>query len=520
MNTEIILKTNNLGKKYGENLVLHDINFSICKGECHAVVGENGAGKTTLMNILGGIIHPSFGNFEFYGKTYQKVEPRQSIDIGISIIHQDFALVPTLSVKENIFLSKLKGNALGIIQNYSGLEREARKILERLNVEDRILPSDLVGNLSTSHQQIVEIAKALSENPKLLIMDEPTTSLTKSEVKRLFRIINTIKNEGISIIYVSHILEEVQEISDRITVLRDGGYVGTKVTYETDIPEIISMMVGRKIDLYQVKDRSNKHQDSKVVLEVNHLTVDGVLHDINFQLHEGEILGFAGLVGSGRSEVAKALFGLYRQSRGKIIINGKNALIQSPEDAMSMGIGLLPEDRRMQGMIPTMTVLENMSLACLRSLSKIGITPNKKENELAKKYLKFLNIKTYGVNTPITSLSGGNQQKVILAKWLATNSIILIVDEPTQGIDVGSKSEIHAILKSLAEKGVSIILISSELPEIMSLSDRILVMKQGAITGTFDIENATQEKIMFLATIGCEQPAQDEDEKAREEVCQ
>ena len=505
MKNEIILKTSSLSKKYGNNTVLRDIDIEIKRGECHAVVGENGAGKTTLMNLLGGIATPTSGNFEFYRTKYTKVDPRESIDIGISIIHQDFALVPTLSVKENIFLSKLKGNFLGIIKNYSELDREAGKILQRLGEEENIRPSDIAGNLSTSKQQIVEIAKALGENPKLLIMDEPTTSLTKSEVRNLFRIINSIKKEGISIIYVSHILEDVVEISDRITVLRDGEYVGTKETNATDISEIITMMVGRKVDLYDVKKKNEVKKNAKNALEVRDLGVEDVIKNVSFVLKEGEILGFAGLVGSGRSEVAKAVFGFYPKTTGKILIDEKEVKIGSPREAMDMGIGLLPEDRRWQGFIPSMSVMQNMSLSSLKDIAKAGVPSIKKEKELVDMYMKYLNIKTHSVHAPIMSLSGGNQQKVVLSKWLATKSRVLIVDEPTQGIDVGSKSEIHKILKSLTREGVAVILISSELPEILSLSDRIIVMRQGTKSGELDISEATPERIMYLATVGVDE---------------
>ena len=502
MEKQAVLTTVGLGKKYGDNVVLRGVNLEVFKGECHAVVGENGAGKTTLMNILGGIIHPSEGHFDFYGKTYRKVDPRESIDIGVGIVHQDFALVPTLSVKENIFLGKLKGNFLGVIKNYRGLEQEARKILARLGEEENIKPNDVVGALSTSKQQIVEIAKALSEHPKLLIMDEPTTALTKAEIKNLFRIVAAIKKDGISIVYVSHILEEVFEISDRISVLRDAELVGTKETGKTSIPDVIKMMVGRKIDLYEIKTSSRVKTEEPPVLEVSGLTVTGRIEGVSFCLKRGEILGFAGLVGSGRSEVAKAIFGFYPNTKGKILLGGKEAKIRTPWDAMKLGIGLLPEDRRWQGFIPTMSVMQNMSLAAIRDISKAGVPSIRKERELTDMYIKFLNIKTRSVHTPILKLSGGNQQKVILCKWLATKSKVLIVDEPTQGIDVGSKSEIHKILKDLAETGMSVILISSELPEILSLSDRIVVMRQGKKSGELAIGEATQEKIMYLATMG------------------
>ena len=503
MENNILLKTSNIFKKYGENTVLNNICIEVKKGEVHALVGENGAGKTTLMNILSGIVNPTSGNFEFNGKIIMTLSTREAINMGISVIHQELALVPTLSVFENIFLSKLKGKILGIITNFGELKNKAFILLSRLGEEKNISVTDRVELLNSSHQQVVEIAKALSQDPKLLIMDEPTASLTKNEVQNLFRIINNLRNDGISIIYISHILEEVFEISDRITVLRDGEYIGTKNKNDSNIQEIIKMMVGRKLELY-IKKESAVSEKVENVLEVKDLEVSSLFRNINFNLKKGEILGFSGLIGSGRSEVARAIFGAYKNVKGRIILNGKEVKIKNPGDALRAGIGMLPEDRRLQGFIYTMNIGQNLSLAILNRISKAGFVNLKKEKELISKYVKLLSIKAASINSPILSLSGGNQQKVVFAKWLAANTKILIVDEPTQGIDVGTKSEIHNILRELAGKGISVILISSELPEILSLSDRIIVMRSGIITGQMSINEATQEKIMYLSAVGAE----------------
>ncbi|MCL4378181.1 MAG: sugar ABC transporter ATP-binding protein [Actinobacteria bacterium] len=503
MENNIILKTNNILKKFGDNTVLNNICIEIKKGEVHAIVGENGAGKTTLMNILSGIVSPTSGSFEFDDKTITTLSTRDAINMGISVIHQELALVPTLSVYENIFLSKLRGRALGFITNFGELKSKALDLLARLGEEKNIRINDRVEMLNSSHQQIVEIAKALSQDPKLLIMDEPTASLTENEVQNLFRIINNLKNEGISIIYISHILEEVFEIAERISVLRDGEYMGTKIKKESSIDEIIKMMVGRKLDLYHKKESEDIKKGERI-LEVKDLEIPSLFRNINFYLKRGEILGFSGLVGSGRSEVARAIFGAYKNVKGKIILEGREVKINSPKNALRMGIGMLPEDRRAQGFVCTMNISQNLSLAVLYRLAKSGFVKIKKEKELVDKYIKLLNIKAASINSPILSLSGGNQQKVVFAKWLAVNTKILIVDEPTQGIDVGTKSEIHNILSELAAKGISIILISSELPEILSLSDRIIVMRLGRITGELSISKATQEKIMYLSAVNSE----------------
>ena len=497
----IILKTNNITKKFGNNTVLKNINIEIKEAECHAIVGENGAGKTTLMNILSGIVKQTSGNFKFFGKNIDSLNIRTGIDMSNREIHQDLALIPTLTVAENIFLSKLKSKFFGIMTDFLEIGKKSKTILQRLGESENIKVSQKVKNLNSSQQQIVEIAKALSENPKLLIMDEPTAALTKKEVKNLYRIINSLIKDGISVIYISHILEEVFKISNSITVLRDGNLIDTKKTKETNINEVIKMMVGRKLNLYKKKKISVSKQN-KIILSVENLTFEPLFSNINFDLRKGEILGFSGLVGSGRSEVINAIFGSYGKIKGKIVLKGKEVKIRTPREAMNLGIAMLPEDRRNQGFINTLNIGKNLSLANLQKLSRFGVVNLREENKLIKKYIKLLDIKTQSSNNSIFSLSGGNQQKVVFSKWLATNAEILMVDEPTQGIDVGTKSEIHNILKELAKDGISIILVSSELPEILTLSDRILVMKRGNKSGEINIENATQEKIMYLSTVG------------------
>jgi ribose transport system ATP-binding protein len=501
MDKEIILKTNGIGKKFGDNTVLRNIDLDVKKGECHAIVGENGAGKTTLMNILNGVVKPNWGDFYFNGEIIKDILPRESIKMGISVIHQEAALVPTLTVAENIFLSKLKGKFMGFIPNYKEIQKRSIEILKKLGESKSINVKNKVENLNSSKKQIVEIAKAISEDPKLLIMDEPTSSLTRKEVANLFRIIKDLKNEGISIIYISHILEEVFEIADRITVLRDGEYVGTQKAKESTIGQIISMMVGREINLYQKKQNHIKNE-SEVVLSIRNITKEPFFKDVSFDLKKGEILGFSGLVGSGRSELANAIFGTYGPIKGDIFLDGKRVNINSPKKAINMGIGMLPEDRKMQGFIYSLSIGKNISLANLHTLSNFGIISTAKERKMVNYYMKLLKIKAESTNSSIMSLSGGNQQKVVFAKWLATKAKLFIIDEPTRGIDVGTKSEIHNILRDLAKEGISIILISSELPEILSLSDRVIVMRLGRISGELKIEEANQENIMRLSAVG------------------
>ncbi len=493
-----ILNFHKITKHFGGVTALEDVSFEVCEGECHAIVGENGAGKTTLLNILGGDISPDSGFLEFKGEKFDQLDPRGSISLGINVIHQELALIGPLNVMENIFLENLQGKYPWIIKSQKKLKKETTEILNMLGCE--INPYEIVENLSTSKKQIVEIAKALSTNPKVLVMDEPTSSLTQMETKKLFEIINALKNRGISIIFVSHRLNEVKEISDSVTVIRDGRYIGTVLTKDTSIDEIIKMMVGRKIELYQKLD--SKEGKNLVVLEVNGLTRVPFFEDINFYARSGEILSFSGLVGAGRTELVESIFGYVPSEQGQIRVNGKPCQINSPKFAMKLGIGLLPEDRKINGIINTMVVRENTSIAVLPKLSRFSFVDKKKEDEIVEQFVKVLNIKTQTVEESITNLSGGNQQKVMLARWLATQVRIFIVDEPTQGVDVGAKAEIHKLLRELSSQGVAVIVISSDLPEVLSISDRILVMRKGQLIGELSSSEATEEKIMTMATVG------------------
>jgi len=498
MGENVVLKFSEITKHFGGVTALNSVSFEILKGECHAVVGENGAGKTTLLNILGGDINPDTGFLELGGEHFDQLDPRKSISLGINVIHQELALIGPLSVTENILIENLEGKYPGFVKKQGKLKQAAKRIVDMLGCEIDL--EELVENLSTSKKQIVEIAKALSTNPKILVMDEPTSSLTQNETENLFNIINSLKKRGISIIFVSHRLNEVKKISDRVTVIRDGNYIGTVKTEETTIDAIIRMMVGRKVELYQ--KRNSQEGENPVVLEVQNLTREPYFRDISFHARGGEVLSFSGLVGSGRTELAESIFGFLPAVSGEIHVFGKSCHIDSPQAAMALGIGLLPEDRKINGVIDTMVVRENTSIAVLPKLSKFGFVNKREENKLVKRFVNVLNIKTQTVEESVTNLSGGNQQKVILARWLATQVKVLIVDEPTQGVDVGAKAEIHKLLRELADQGVAVIVISSDLPEVLSISDRVLVMQVGKLTGELQSSEVSEEKIMTLATVG------------------
>jgi ribose transport system ATP-binding protein len=493
-----ILKLDRISKRFGGVIALEDVSFEVAEGECHAIVGENGAGKTTLINILNGAISPDSGSFEFRGETFDGLDPLTSMQRGLSVIHQELALVEPLSVMENIFIGDLSGKFRGFVKSQKVLRTETEHILESLGSD--VNPGDLIENLSTSRKQIVEIAKALVTNPKLILMDEPTSSLTRGETRKLFETINILKKRGISIIFVSHRLNEVKEISDRITVIRDGHYIGTVYTDGTSVDQVIRMMVGREIELYE----KLQHEESgkKVILEVRGLTKEPFFSNISFSARGGEILAFSGLVGAGRTELAESIFGFLHLDSGEIRIHGKPCTVKSPKDAMRHGIGLLPEDRKIAGIIDSMSVRENLSIAVLPKLSRLGFVKKSAEDKIVDKFVKLLEIKTANVEDAITNLSGGNQQKVMIARWMASEVAILMVDEPTQGVDVGVKAEIHKLLRELALRGVAVIVISSDLPEVLSIADRIIVMRNGKLIGEIDSGEATEENIMTMATIG------------------
>lgn len=473
---------------------LNHCHFDINRGEVHALVGENGAGKSTLMKILAGIYQKDSGEVFYDGRPVDFSTPKEAQDAGIGIIHQELNLMPHLTVAENIFIGK--EFTKGILIDQNAINREAKQLLKSLNLD--IDPRARVMDLTVAKQQMVEIARALSYDSKLIIMDEPTSSLTESEIEELFRFIRDLKAKGRAVVYISHRMDEVFAISDRITVMRDGQYVGTFNTKETDRDTIIKMMVGRAIYI-QPKVQSMVGEDAPVVLEARNLK-SSVVKDVSFKLRKGEILGFAGLVGAGRTETARLIFGADPKQGGEVFIKGRKVQINSPQDAVNNGIGYLSEDRRRFGLAVGLPVDVNITMASLEDYIDRGIINFKKERETASKYVKKLNIKTPSVRQLVRNLSGGNQQKLVVAKWLIRNCDILIFDEPTRGIDVGAKSEIYKLMDELAREGKSIIMISSELSELLRMSDRIIVMCEGVKTAELNIEEATQEIIMKYAT--------------------
>lgn len=493
---DYILDTKDITMEFSGVKVLDRINMKVQKGNIHAIVGENGAGKSTLMKILSGVYQPTSGTLFYDGKHVKFDIPKDAKKAGINIIHQEFSLVPYLNAVENIFLgNEIKSN--GILSK--GLMRiKASELLGRLNADiDLRVP---VSELSVANQQYVEIAKAISTETKLLIFDEPTASLTGKEIENLFELINNIKKQGVTILYISHHLDEIFQIADQFSCLRDGILVGTKNVKETTKQEMVKMMVGREIN-QAFPDKPLKI-DNEVILGVKGLSNEHVT-DISFELKKGEILGIAGLVGSGRTETIRALIGADKKHQGEITIKGNITKINSPAHALKNGIGLIPESRKTQGLVLDATIKNNITIAILDKLiGKIPIISQKNEKEIVKKSISDLSIKASSMNQNVRKLSGGNQQKVVLAKWINTDTEILIFDEPTRGIDIGAKEEIYKLLRKLTKQGLSIIMISSELPEVIGMSDRVLVMYKGKIAAEIDGSEATQEKIMYYGTGG------------------
>ena len=492
-----VLEMRDIIKTYPGVTALSGVSFDVLPGEVHALVGENGAGKSTLMKILAGADTKDSGHIILQGSEAHISSPQEAMRLGISIVYQEFNLVPYMNAAENIYLGREPASAIPGVIDFGKMYRDAEAVIQELGVAIDVRAP--MNQLSVAQQQMVEIAKATSRRSRIIAMDEPSATLTEHELADLFALIKRLKAEGVSIIYISHRLEEVFEIADRVTVFRDGALVATKSVADTDREDIIRMMVGREL-----KDKIPKvvAEVGDVALELKHLSRTGVLKDINLQVRRGEVLGIAGLVGAGRTEVARAMFGADPIDSGQIIVDGKAVKIRSPRHAISLGIGLVTEDRKALGLVLGMAVRENISLANLGVLSRLGFVNRRKEREVAKKYVEDVLIKTPSIEQAVQNLSGGNQQKVVLAKWLFTESRVLIFDEPTRGIDVGAKTEIYQLMNRLAENGVAIIMISSELPEILGMSDRILVMHEGEIAGELSREEATQEQIMHLATGG------------------
>ena len=491
---EIILSVKNITKSYPGVIALDNVSLDFIKGEIHAIAGENGAGKSTLIKIITGATQADRGEIEVLGVKHKGFSPREAqTKLGISAIYQEFTLISELSVAENVFLGKEIENGFFIDKKKMYIETE--RILEKLGV--KINPSTLVKNLSVAYQQIVEIAKSLSQNVKILIMDEPSAPLTTNEVKHLFKLVRVLKKQGVSIIYISHRLPEIFELSDRTSVMRDGRLIKTIDTAQVDRKELISLMVGRELgETYP----QNSHFSKDVLLEVKNLSTSKLLKNINFKLHKSEILGFGGLVGAGRTELARAIFGADPLTNGEIYVNGRKIENKKPGKAVENSIALVPEDRKQHGILAGMSVKENITFSSLKKLTPFILINNKEENKIASSFKEKLRIATPNLFQKVKNLSGGNQQKVVLAKWLATQCEIIIFDEPTRGIDVGAKQEIYELIKRLAEDGKGIIFISSEMPELLGMSDRIIVMREGEIMGTFGKGEATQHAILDMAS--------------------
>lgn len=491
---EYIVELEHIRKSFPGVLALDDVKFNLKSGEVLALLGENGAGKSTLMKILSGVYTRDEGSVKIFGKEYGDIHPKLAQEIGVAIIHQELNMCSHLTVAENIFLGREKIHS-GVLDNRK-MNAEAKKILDNLKID--LDPSTIVGDLAVSKQQMVEIAKALSTNAKVLIMDEPTSALTSKEIDDLFRIIHKLKDDGCGIVYISHRLEELQHIVDRVTVMRDGKYIMTANFKDISMQDIISNMVGREI---KEKFPRVECKRGKKILEVKNLNAGKLVRNVSFDLYEREIVGIAGLMGAGRTETTRALFGVDEKDSGQVILDGKEIYIKCPDDAIKAGIVLAPEDRKKDGLCVGLSVRDNIALPNLDILcNKLGVVNRKKEKKMSDKAISDLKVKLPNAEVNAGSLSGGNQQKVVVGKWLARQSRVVIFDEPTRGIDVAAKVEIYNLMNELKRQGIGVIFVSSEMPEVMGISDRILVMCDGKITGELNTKEATQDQILKYAT--------------------
>lgn len=494
MGSQNIVEIEHMMKSFPGVKALDDVSFSLRAGEVMALLGENGAGKSTLMKILSGVYQKDEGTIRVFDQEVREMTPQKATELGIAIIHQELNMCQHLSVAENIFLGKEKVKNLVLSQKE--MNQESAAILERLNID--LDPTTIVGSLAVSKQQMVEIAKALSVNAKILIMDEPTSALTSKEIDDLFTIIRKLKSEGCGIVYISHRLEELRHIVDRVTIMRDGKYITTMDFDQNRMDEIISHMVGREI---KEKFPRVTCQKGKKILEIKNLNAGRMVRDINLELYEGEIVGIAGLMGAGRTETTRAIFGVDEKQSGQIFLDGKEVRIHNALDAIEAGIVLAPEDRKKDGLCTKLSIQDNIALPNLDILcSKLGVVNRRKEQEMTRKAVDSLQIKLASVEADAGSLSGGNQQKVVVGKWLARDSRVVIFDEPTRGIDVAAKVEIYHLMNELKKQGIGVLFVSSEMPEIMGISDRILVMCDGRITGEMEASEVTQDKILKYAT--------------------
>lgn len=490
----IDLRVESISKEYPGVRALDGVSIDLRPGEVHAIIGENGAGKSTLIKLLSGALEPTSGAIIVDGERYDRLTPQLARALGIAVIYQEFTLFPNLSAADNVFLGEFITK--GPILDRKTMAVKATQLFDRLGVN--IAPTTLVENLTTGYQQIVEIAKALSKEARLLIMDEPSAPLTSTEVDAMFRIVEALKAEGMTIVYISHRMDEIFRLSDRVTVLRDGQYIATKNTAETTKNELITLMVGRELsEGYPARD----HAIGAASLTVKGLSGNGV-RDINFEVLEGEILGFAGLIGAGRTELMELIFGSKPVQAGSVDLHGKSVLSLNPSQAIRNGIALVPEDRKRHGLVLEFSITQNISLPLLKNMSKFGVIPASQENILAKDYMRELRIKAPSGHEIVGNLSGGNQQKVVLAKWLATNPDVFIFDEPTRGIDIGARHEIYMIMNRLASEGKTILMISSDMEELIGMSDRVIVLREGAQQGVLEHQDITQEAILALASEG------------------
>lgn len=496
MKQENVLEMKNINISFFDVQVLHDVNFSLKPGEIHALMGENGAGKSTLMKILNGVYKATSGEIYIDGKKTAIHSPNDARDFGISFMHQEILMAGNMTIAENIYMG-VEPVSKGFV-DIKTMNEKAQEMLDSLGL--KLSAQQQVGLLSVAQQQMIEIARALSFHAKIIVMDEPTSSLTNREVEVLFEQIKKLKEQNISVVYISHKMDEIEAICDRITVLRDGRYIGTENIKEVSIDKIVSMMVGREIgNMYD----SKSHHGTETILEVKNLS-NYYLNDISFELKKGEILGFAGLVGAGRTELARAIFGIDPVDSGEIWLKGEKISCKNPQEAIRLGIGLVPEDRKKQGLVLMHSVAYNLTLAIVDTFIKGFHVNYKKEQEIIDQYANKLSIKMSSPEQKCINLSGGNQQKVVISKWLATGADVLILDEPTRGIDVGAKSEIYHLISELADKGIAVIVISSELPEVINLSSRVVIMHEGRLLNVLDKEkeDITQEKIMMCIAGG------------------
>lgn len=491
----LLLQLKNITKRYPGVVALNHVNLDVVKGEVHALVGENGAGKSTLIKVCTGAVAPNEGQIVIRGREFASLTPRLSEQMGIAVIYQEFNLVDGLSVAENIFL----GRAIrkGIVIDRKAMAKQAAKIFRQLDID--IDPNELVANLTVGYQQLVEIAKAVSQKAEILIMDEPSAPLTQAEAESLYALIEKLKASGVTIVYISHRMKEVFRLSDRITVMRDGQIIETVNTADTNLHDLVKLMVGR--ELTETYPNRKDCVSDEVLLEVENLSGNGV-HDINLHIRKGEVLGLAGLMGAGRTELVELLFGVKPKTGGRIVLNGNEIHPRLPKEAIDCGIALVPEDRKRQGVLLELDVRGNISMAILERISRFFTVNKKEERRIAEHYRESIRIKTPTLEQKVKNLSGGNQQKVIIAKWLASEPTLVIFDEPTRGIDVGAKSEIYALVNSLVESGRAVLMISSEMEEVLGMSDRILVLRDGRIVGELKRNEFSQETIMGLASQG------------------